>query len=114
MPRLEEWAKDKGVVVPLRKSRGGMIVTYFWDGVRRVGKGGHVGALLARAWGVAIVRTGGGNEQDRVVISVHGEPDQLRDRPGAAAAVLMHTRYSSSSSPPSSSSSQQALTTSGS
>jgi hypothetical protein len=30
-----------------------------------------VGVLLAPAWGVAIVRTGGGNEQDRVRISVH-------------------------------------------
>jgi len=71
VPDLEEWAKTKGIIVPLRKSRPGMVVTYCWDGVRRVGQGDHVGVLLAPAWGVAIVRTGGGNEQDRVKISVH-------------------------------------------
>ena len=48
-----------------------MVVTYCWDGLRRVGKGDHVGVLLAPAWGVAVVRTGGGNEQDRVKISLH-------------------------------------------
>jgi hypothetical protein len=71
VPHLEEWAKDRSIVVPLRKSRAGMVVTYCWDGVRRGGEGDHVGVLLAPAWGVAIVRTGGGNEQDRVMISVH-------------------------------------------
>ena len=30
-----------------------------------------MGVFLAPAFGVAIVRTGGGNEQDRVMISVH-------------------------------------------
>lgn len=71
VPHLEEWAQKMGIVVPLQKSRAGMTVTYCWDGVRRVGQGDHVGVLLAPAWGVAIVRTGGGNEQDRVKVSVH-------------------------------------------
>jgi hypothetical protein len=39
--------------------------------VKRVGAGDHDGVLLAPAWGVSIARTGGGNEQDRVGISVH-------------------------------------------
>jgi hypothetical protein len=71
VPHLEEWAKSQGIIVSAKSSRAGMVVTYCWDGVRRVGKGDHTGVLLARAWGVAIVRTGGGNEQDRVMISVH-------------------------------------------
>lgn len=71
VPHLETWAQDKGIIVSAKKSRAGMVVTYRSDGRRVIGGGEHVGCLLARAWGVAIVRTAGGNESDRVVIGVH-------------------------------------------
>lgn len=71
VPHLETWAAGKNIIVPDHKGKRGMIVTWRYDGGKKIGTGNHVGVIMADLIAGKLVREGGGNEGNRVRISYH-------------------------------------------